>query len=121
MPDFDSLSTEQFLYLTTTGRRTRLPREIEIWFGMRGRSVYMLAGGREKSDWVRNLIANQGVTVRIAGHTFSGTARVVSAASEEDATARRLLLDKYEPTYSGDLDEWDTALPVAVDLGEELA
>jgi hypothetical protein len=23
---------DQFLYLTTTGRKTRLPREIEIWF-----------------------------------------------------------------------------------------
>jgi hypothetical protein len=25
-------SNEQFLYLTTTGRKTGLPREIEIWF-----------------------------------------------------------------------------------------
>ena len=37
-----------------------------------------------------------------------------------DALARRLLLEKYEPAYSGDLSEWGrTALPVAVDLQTE--
>jgi hypothetical protein len=45
-----------------------------------------------------------------------GIGRVVDDA-EEDAVARRLLLEKYEPAYSGDLSEWGrTALPVAVDL-----
>jgi len=42
---------------------------------------------------------------------------VVVEDGEEDALARRLLLEKYEPTYSGDLSEWGrTALPVAVEL-----
>jgi hypothetical protein len=37
--------------------------------------------------------------------------------ADEDATARRLLLEKYGPRYSGDLDDWGrTALPVAIDL-----
>jgi deazaflavin-dependent oxidoreductase (nitroreductase family) len=119
--DIAALSSEQFLYLTTKGRRTGNPHEIEIWFGTNGRTVYILAGGREKSDTVRNIMAEPAVTVRIAGRTFAGTGRVL-AAGEEDALARRLLLDKYEPTYSGDLKEWgETALPVAVDLGDEIA
>jgi len=122
MTDLERLSAEQFLYLTTTGRRTGLPREIEIWFGMRGRAVYMLAGGREKSDWVRNLLANASVTVRLGDTTFAGAARVLSPDTEEDADARRMLLEKYEPTYSGDLKEWgESALPIAVDLGAEIA
>jgi hypothetical protein len=59
--------------------------------------------------------------VRIGKHTFAGTGRVLGKG-EEDALARRLLLEKYEPTYSGDLKEWgETALPVAVDLGDEIS
>jgi len=33
----------QFLYLTTTGRKTGLPREIEIWFVEADGRVYILA------------------------------------------------------------------------------
>jgi hypothetical protein len=43
-------------------------------------------------------------------------ARVVTEP-DEDALARRLLLEKYRPRYRGDLDEWGaTALPVVVEL-----
>jgi deazaflavin-dependent oxidoreductase (nitroreductase family) len=121
MNDLGPLADEQFLYLTTNGRRTGSPHEIEIWFGTDRRTVYMLAGGREESDWVRNIMTRADVTVRIGGRTFAGTGRIVSD-TEEDAMARRLLLEKYEPTYSGDLKEWgETALPVAVELGDEIA
>jgi deazaflavin-dependent oxidoreductase (nitroreductase family) len=114
--DLAALASEQFCYLTTAGRKTGSPHEIEIWFGMSGASVYMLSGGGEKSDWVRNLLAEPRVTVRIAQRTFDGTARVVSDAAEHEM-ARKLLLRKYEPTYTGDLTDWGrTALPVAVDL-----
>src|SRR5438093_2559695 len=44
-----------FLYLTTTGRRTGLPREIEIWFTERGGYYYVIAEHRERADWVRNI------------------------------------------------------------------
>jgi len=76
----------------------------------------MLSGGGEKSDWVANLLADPSVTVRISERRFNGIARVENEPSE-DALARRLLLEKYEPTYSGDLKEWgETALPIAIDL-----
>jgi deazaflavin-dependent oxidoreductase (nitroreductase family) len=108
---------EQFCYVITRGRSSGRPHEIEIWFGAEGTTLYMLSGGRHRSDWVRNILADPEVTVRIAGREFSGTGRVLDGGSEEDRLARRLLLDKYSPTYSGDLTEWGrTALPVAIDL-----
>lgn len=56
------------------------------------------------------------VPVRIGRHTFASRARIVDDPAE-DALARRLLLEKYVPRYSGDLDDWGrTALPVAFDL-----
>jgi deazaflavin-dependent oxidoreductase (nitroreductase family) len=113
----DSLADESYCYLTTTGRVSGEPREIEIWFGLEGETLYMLSGGRERSDWVKNLIETPEVMVRIADRTFEGSARAV-ADPDEDARARRLLFDKYSPTYSGDLVDWrDTAFPIAVDLG----
>lgn len=46
---------EPFAYLTTTGRVTGAPHEIEIWFAPVDRTVYFLAGDRERADWVRNV------------------------------------------------------------------
>jgi deazaflavin-dependent oxidoreductase (nitroreductase family) len=114
------LAEESYCYLTTTGRVSGEPREIEVWFGLEGETLYMLAEGRERANWVKNLTRDPAVSVRIAERTFAGRARIV-ADPDEDACARRLLFDKYSPTYSGDLAEWrDTALPVAVDLADRI-
>jgi len=114
--DLSVLAEEPFCYVTTTGRVTGRPHTIEIWFGISGHTLYMLSGGGERSDWVKNLIRTPETTVRIGATEFTGRARVVTEDAE-DALARRLLLEKYEPTYSGDLSDWGrTALPVAVDL-----
>jgi deazaflavin-dependent oxidoreductase (nitroreductase family) len=114
-----SLASESYCYLTTTGRVSGEPREIEIWFGLDGQTLYMLSGGVERSDWVKNLIREPEVRVRLGERSFRGRARIVSDGDgEEDARARRLLLEKYSAGYSGDLSDWGrTALPVAVDLG----
>jgi deazaflavin-dependent oxidoreductase (nitroreductase family) len=111
-----ALAAEQYCYLTTTGRVSGEPREIEIWFGLEGRTLYMLSGGRDRANWVRNLLADPAVSVRIGENRFKGTARIVEGP-DEDALARRLVLDKYSPGYSGDLGDYGrNALPVAVDL-----
>jgi deazaflavin-dependent oxidoreductase (nitroreductase family) len=107
---------EEYCYLTTTGRSSGLPREIEIWFGIEGGVLYMLSGGRDRSDWVKNLIADPVVSVRIGDERHRGRARVVTDRTE-DERARRLLFDKYSESYSGDLADWRAnALPVAVDF-----
>jgi len=117
MIDLRALAEEDFCYLTTTGRVTGRPHEIEIWFALvpETRTLYMLSGGRDRSDWVRNLRRDPGVTVRIAGEEFDGLAREARDA-EEDELARRLLVEKYESS-PGSLANWRrSALPVAVDL-----
>jgi deazaflavin-dependent oxidoreductase (nitroreductase family) len=114
--DLRGLSGEDFCYLTTTGRVTGRPHEIEIWFSLvpETQTLYMLSGGRDRSDWVRNLRRTPRVTMRIADERFEGRARLVEDL-EEDALARRLLTEKYERT-PGSLANWRrTALPVAVE------
>ncbi len=47
--------TEHFLYLTTTGRTTGEPRQIEIWFTEHAGRHYLVSEKREKSGWVKNI------------------------------------------------------------------
>jgi deazaflavin-dependent oxidoreductase (nitroreductase family) len=118
MDDLASLAGESYCYLTTTGRVSGEPREIEIWFGLDGSTLYMLSGGRDRSDWVRNLIREPRVSVRIADRTFDGRARLVDDP-DEDERSRRMLYEKYAPGYSGDLADWRArSLPIAVDLSD---
>lgn len=119
--DLQSLSGEEFCYLTTTGRVTGNPHEIEIWFGIQNNSIYMMSGGGTKSDWVKNLLKNPNVSVRIARQTFVGTARLVKDEQEE-VIVRQMIADKYnEREADGSLDEWARiALVVAIDVNSIL-
>ena len=67
----------QFLYLTTTGRKTGLPREIEIWFVQDDGRFYILAEHGYKAHWVQNILINPRVHVRIGGQQWDGLARVL--------------------------------------------
>ena len=81
-------------HLQTIGRVSGRPRTIEIWFATDGERVYLLAGGRNRAHWVRNLVADPRVRVRIGGVTLDGTARVIEG-DEREAQARRLVASKY--------------------------
>jgi len=111
------LSKEDYCYLTTTGRKSGLPREIEIWFGINGNSLYLLSGGGDESHWVKNLRANPNVAVRITEHTFNGIARIVSEEKEE-TMARHMLAGKYQGWKEGkSMSDWGrTALVVGIEL-----
>jgi deazaflavin-dependent oxidoreductase (nitroreductase family) len=114
------LAAEQFCYLTTRGRVSGRPRRIELWFALEGSTLYVLSGGGDRSDWVKNLRATPEATVELGTSRFTGRWRLVSDAAE-DERARTLVHDKYAPSYGGDLSGWRrSALPVAVDLHDEI-
>lgn len=120
--DLSELTREQYCYVTSTGRVTGRPHRIEIWFGMRGSTIYMLSGDG-KSDWVKNMRVQSKVTVELGKYIFDGQARIVSEKEPEDALARRLLAGKYQGWREGmQFSEWArTALPMAVDLNPQSA
>lgn len=108
---------EDYCYLTTKGRVTGKPHEIEIWFGLNDRTIYLLSEGRERSDWVKNLLKDPAVNVRMARKKFNGTARLVTDRHEE-MMARKMLATKYEQWRVGSsFSHWArTALVVGIDL-----
>jgi deazaflavin-dependent oxidoreductase (nitroreductase family) len=116
-----NLAAEDYCYLTTTGRVTGNPHQIEIWFGAGENSIYLLSGGGRDSDWVKNLLKNPAVTIRIAKTVFAGTARLVTDPEEEMA-ARYTLAEKYQEWEEGrTLSEWArTALVVGIDVNSIL-
>ena len=104
-------------HLQTTGRTSGRPRTIEIWFGTDGERVYFLAGGRHRAHWVRNLLVDPRVRVRIGGQTLPGEARVIEG-EEREALARQLLAAKYQGWAEGrPLSSWAAgSLPVEITL-----
>jgi deazaflavin-dependent oxidoreductase (nitroreductase family) len=111
----DDLGGLDYCYLTTVGRVSGDPHQIEIWFALRDGVLYLLSGGADRSDWVRNLRANPDVTIRLGTETRAVVARPVTEP-EEDALARHLLVEKYRKRDSDDLDEWGrTSLPIAIE------
>lgn len=116
LPPIGDLADEELCYLTTTGRDSGLLREIEIWFGVVDTTLYILSGNRDRSNWVKNIQRNSNVNIRIGANIYSGRGRM-SMEPHEDATARRLLLEKYQPISKGDLTGWsESSLPIAVDI-----
>ena len=115
------LAATDFCYVTTTGRATGRPHRIEIWFAARPDhdTIFMLSGGRERADWVRNLVASPRCTVEIGDAHFVGYGRVIEG-TDEDEPARTLVHDKY--ARGDELASWRaTALPVAIDLTQSRA
>jgi deazaflavin-dependent oxidoreductase (nitroreductase family) len=116
MDELLAAADDDFCYLTTRGRVSGRPHEIEIWFALDGRTLYLLSGGGDRSDWVRNLRSDSAVSVRLRDATYDATARVVDGG-EESERGRRLVFDKYQPRYSGSLDRWRReSLLVAIDV-----
>ena len=87
---------EQYLYLTTRGRKSGRPREIEIWFTHHNGRFYVIAE-YETSNWVQNVRAHPEVKVRVAGRKFSAHARILSP--EKDAELNRAIQELSRKKY----------------------
>ena len=96
-----------YLYLTTIGRITGEPRQIEIWFVKFQGRFYVLAEHFHEAQWVKNITRNPRVQVRVDADEFEATARVLDEQRDEEMwqTAQRLSREKYG---------WGEGLPVEI-------
>jgi deazaflavin-dependent oxidoreductase (nitroreductase family) len=79
----NSFDREQYLYLTTRGRKSGLPREIEIWFTHHDGRFYVIAE-YPTSKWLQNLRADPKAQVRVAQQSFAAHARFVSPGADPE-------------------------------------
>lgn len=97
----------EYLYLTTTGRRSGRPRQIEIWFTRHAGRYYLIAEHGLKAQWVQNLLADPVVRVRVGARRFRGRARVVDQRAGRSLVA--VIRGLSEAKYG-----WGTGLVVEI-------
>jgi deazaflavin-dependent oxidoreductase (nitroreductase family) len=90
-----SIAQEQYLYLTTHGRRSGQAREIEIWFTERQGRYYVIAE-YDTSNWIQNLRADPHVQVRIHDRKFAAIARVLGSGNDPSSVDHNLIREVQE-------------------------
>jgi deazaflavin-dependent oxidoreductase (nitroreductase family) len=104
---FDSLAGEQVLHLTTVGRATGRPHEIEIWFILCRGKFYLFSEQGEAAGWVKNIRRIPNVSVRI------GERRIKAAAKVLDYRTDRQLWDEVQAVAARKYG-WGDGLPVEI-------
>jgi len=102
-----TLADREVLHLTTVGRATGLPREIEIWFVVCRERFYLFSEHGEASQWVRNIRRNPKVSVRVGRRRICATARVLDRGA--DGKLRAQVAAIAERKYG-----WGDGLPVEI-------
>jgi deazaflavin-dependent oxidoreductase (nitroreductase family) len=102
-----SIADEQVLCLTTIGRTTGSPREIEIWFVIWRDRFYLFAETGEAAGWVKNIRRNPKVTIRIGDLQIDAIGRVL------DRDADQKLWDQVAAIADGKYG-WGDGLPVEI-------
>ena len=122
MDNLDTLAAEQYCYLTTQGRKSGKEHTVDLWFALDKErfALYILSGGGEKADWVRNMMVDPYAKVRVGSTKFIGNGRQVTEP-DEDLQARKLVVSKYYGRAYNPEGGWEAqSLPVAIDLlGEQ--
>lgn len=73
--------------LTTTGRKTGLPRTVELRFAYFNGNFYASSSKVEGKHWCQNIIRNPTVEMKVKGEKLTCTAKQVT----DDALRRRIL------------------------------
>ena len=101
------------MVLTTTGRKSGLPRESVVSFSRDG-DDYVVVGSKsgEPEDpwWFTNLVANPAVTVEADGETFEARATVAEGA-DRDAIWDRHVAE--HPQFAEYTSKTDRIIPIA--------
>lgn len=91
------IAPRAFALLETTGRRTGQPRQTPVGNGLSGNTFWLVAVHGSQADYVRNILADPAVRVKVAGRWRTGVATVLP---DDDAAARSRQLPH----------QWDAAI-----------
>jgi deazaflavin-dependent oxidoreductase (nitroreductase family) len=104
--NLDGVKKEKFVYLTTRGRKSGRDHEVELWFAISEGRVYLSHEGKH-TDWMKNLIKDGNVKMKIGSEIFNGIARITEGDSHERTKGMRALYSKYYgPASKETLDDW---------------
>jgi deazaflavin-dependent oxidoreductase (nitroreductase family) len=85
----------QFLYLSTSGRKTGKNHKIEIWFLEHDGRYHIISERENNAHWVQNILYNPKVSFSVGDVSFQGTARIINQEKESDLAAQvSILMDE---------------------------
>jgi deazaflavin-dependent oxidoreductase (nitroreductase family) len=89
----------QFMTITTTGRKSGQPRTTPIGYVEAGNYIYAVTkGGPQISNWYKNVQSNPKVTLRIGEKVLTATGEVLQDPSQVRQVLRLFL--KHRPGFS---------------------
>lgn len=114
-----ALVARRTIDLTTYGRKTGLPRRIEIWwFHVEGR--FVITGTPGRRDWLANVRSDSRVIIHVDGHDIHARAEEIA-----DSGFRRLVFNHGHTRWYSTQAELERLVEVApmieVKLPEELS
>ena len=121
-PSISDIVNNKVLYLTTVGRKTDLPREIEIWFVLHCDRFYLFAETGEAAAWVKNIRSAPEVGVRIGGSSVGAKARILDREIDRELWAQvAAIADRKYGWSDGLLVEVIPIMPNAADTAGPLS
>jgi deazaflavin-dependent oxidoreductase (nitroreductase family) len=105
--DLAALAERRVLYLTTIGRRSGVPRTIEIWFTYHAGGLYLNAERCFAAQWVQNILQQPRVRVRLNSYEFEAQARVLDR--QQDRALWQTVVELSRQKY-----DWGEGLPVEI-------
>jgi deazaflavin-dependent oxidoreductase (nitroreductase family) len=100
------MNDEKFVYLTTKGRKSGADHVVELWFALAGGKIYLSHEGKH-TDWMKNLLKNNTVKMKIGSTTLTGGAKIAPVGSPEREVGMKALYVKYYgPATKQVLDDW---------------
>jgi len=73
----------QTLRLTHYGRKSGSPYEVTIWYLVDDDRLYLISANAAR-NWVRNVKARPGVSLRVGNEVFNGDVRAITDAQERE-------------------------------------
>src|SRR5690606_31890028 len=106
---------ETFLYLTTIGRVTGNPHQIEIWYVEHENSYYLCSEYPDTSDWVQNIQHNPSVSFYISERGQSPSSQDAHATIVRDDALLAILREKFDTKYN-----WSNGTFVEISADEDV-
>ncbi len=92
---FGPLVGKLFMILTTTGRKSGLPRQTAIEYHQFNRRIYVYSAWGERSDWYKNTLADPKVTIQTGNNVQSASAHRLITDEEYAAAYQAAAADSF--------------------------
>jgi deazaflavin-dependent oxidoreductase (nitroreductase family) len=101
----ESVKSNQYIYLTTKGRKTGKPHTVQLWFAYADGKLYLSHEGAY-TDWMKNLDKNEEVNAKIDALILGAKAKIVGEGDSREQGKKALYEKYYKPASKAVIDDW---------------